>query len=389
MYTFNKTRKRLGTYSCKWDQYEDPEILALSTADLDFDSAKEIQEALVKRAQDGFYGYEQKSQGYYDAVIGWYKRRHNWDIKKEWLSNVPGVWTAMHLCIEAFTEPGGSVLVHSPHFSPIPNIINGCRRKMVTNPLCFGGQRYEINFQSMEEVIIKENVQAFIMINPQNPSGRVFTWEELEQIGSLCAKYNVKIISDEVHGNIVYDGHKHYPAAMVSEELKRLTAVISAPSKAFNLQGLTYGVLVIPDEKLREKFEAERSGYNMEFAVNVFSLAAVEAAYSKCDSWLNALNAYLQENLDYLEAYFKENIPQVSVIRPEGSYMVWLDFRNLKKTPKDLKQLLLSHHIGLTYGESFGPEGEGFERLNIGCSKDTLKACLERLKSAVCSVANE
>ena len=383
MHDFNKVRNRIGTYSFKWDQYHDPDIVALGTADMDFDSPEEVREALVKRAQEGFYGYEDKSNSYYEAIIGWYKRRYDWEIKQEWLSNVPGVWTAMHLCVEAFTEPGDAVLVHSPRFSPIPNIVKGCRRRMVTNPMEFNGTKYEINFETMEKTIREENVRAFIMINPQNPSGRVFNEDELVKIGMLCDKYGVSIISDEVHGNIVYDGHKHYPACSVSPELKRRAAIITAPSKAFNLQGLTYGIVIIPDENLRKKFEAERSGYNMEFASNVFSLVATETAYRDCDQWLDDLNRYLQENLDYLEAYFKENIPEIGVIRPEGSYMVWLDCRKLGMDPEQLRRFLLNAHIGFTYGDSFGPEGDGFERINIGCPRVTLEKCLERLRNAV------
>ncbi|MEZ3434988.1 MAG: pyridoxal phosphate-dependent aminotransferase [Lachnospiraceae bacterium] len=389
MYNFDKVRKRIGTYSFKWDQYQDEEILALSTADMDFDSPKEIQEALIERAKEGIYAYEDKSEGYYQAIEGWYERRFNWKIEREWLSNTPGVWTAMHLCVEAFTEPGDAILVHSPHFSPIPNIIKGCHRRMVTNTMPYdeAAGKYVIDFISMERVIVEEQVKAFIMINPQNPTGRVFTKEELTKIGELCARYNVPVISDEVHGHVVYDGCRHLPACMVSEELKRLTAIITAPSKSFNLQGMTYAVVIIPDEGLREKFEAERSGYNMEFAVNVFSLAAVEAAYSKCDGWLNALNEYLLGNLNFLTEYIEKNIPDIKVIRPEGSYMVWLDFRKFGKTPEELRQLLLGAHIGFTYGDSFGPEGEGYERINIGCPRSTLEKCLERLKGMVDSIA--
>ncbi|MCI9340400.1 MAG: putative C-S lyase [Dorea sp.] len=388
MQNFDKVRTRIGTYSFKWDQYQDADILALSTADMDFDSPDEIKEALIERAKDGMYAYEDKSENYYKAIEGWYARRFDWMIEREWISNTPGVWTAMHLCVEAFTKPGDTILVHSPHFSPIPNIINGCRRKMVTNTMPYNEteEKYVIDFASMERVIMDEQVKAFIMINPQNPTGRVFTKEELTEIGKLCAKYHIPIISDEVHGHITYDGHRHYPACMVSEELKHLTAIITAPSKSFNLQGMTYAVVIIPDEVLREKFEAERKAYNMEFAVNVFSLAAVEAAYSKCDGWLYDLNKYLHENLDFLTKYIEKNIPSIKIIRPEGSYMVWLDFRKLGKTPEELKQLLLGAHIGFTYGESFGTSGEGFERINIGCPRSVLKECLDRLKKLVDSL---
>lgn len=388
MYSFDKVRNRIGTYSFKWDQYQDEDILALSTADMDFDSPEEVKEALIARAEVGMYAYEDKSESYYRAIEGWYERRFHWTVEREWLSNTPGVWTAMHLCVEAFTEAGEAVLVHSPHFSPIPNIVKGCRRRMVTNTMPYDEEagKYVIDFESMEQVIVKEKVKAFIMINPQNPTGRVFTEEELGKIGKLCAKYEVPIISDEVHGHVVYDGHRHYPACMVSEELKRLTAIITAPSKSFNLQGMTYAVVIIPDEALRAKFEAERSAYNMEFAVNVFSLAAVEAAYGRCDKWLDDLNAYLLGNLNFLTEYMEKNIPDVKVIRPEGSYMVWLDFRKLGKTPEELRGLLLGAHIGLTYGDSFGPEGEGYERINIGCPRSILEKCLKRLKDLVDAV---
>lgn len=383
MTNFDKVRNRIGTNSFKWDMYDDANILALGIADMDFDSPEEIRKALVERAEMGFFGYESISQSYYDAIIGWYERRYGWKVQQEWLSNIPGLWTGMRLCIDAFTEHGDAVLVHGPHFSPMINLLQHSGRRIVVNPLTYNGTQYQIDFESMERMIVDEQVKTFVMINPHNPTGRVFSEKELKTIGELCAKYKVPIISDEVHGNILFDGHRHHPACMVSKELKEMTAIVTAPSKCFNLQGLTYAILIIPNEELRAKFEDARKGYNMHFATNVFSLVAVKTAYSKCDIWLEELNNYLQDNLNYLTEYLKKEVPRIKVVRPEGSYMVWLDFRELGVSPDQLRELLLQNHIGLTYGEEFGKEGEGFERINIGCPRTTLEACLERLRDSV------
>lgn len=373
---------RCGTNSLKWDQYNDPDIVAMGVADMDFYAPEPVRQALIRCAQEGFFAYAGKPESYYQAIEQWYERRHGWKIKREWLSNVPGVWTGMRICIESFTEPGDALLVHSPHFHPIPSIVEDSRRRLVFNPLVLKDGRYEIDFEAMEETMVKEQVKAFIMINPQNPTGRVFTREELVRIGELCQKHHVVIISDEVHANILFDGHQHTPAGMI-KEMEQLCAVITAPSKGYNLQGMTYCILVIPNPQMHERFEVGRHGYDMNFATNVFSMAAIEAAYAECDDWLKECNQYIEENLNYLSDYIQKNIPKISVIRPEGSYMVWLDFRKLGKTPEELKKLLLDAHVGLTYGDTFGPEGNGFERLNIACDRSMLEEGLKRIKDMI------
>lgn len=371
---------RYGTNSLKWDQYNDPDILAMGVADMDFYAPEPVRQALIKRAEDGFFAYEGKRESYYQAIENWYQRKYGWKVKREWLTNVPGVWTGMRICIESFTEPGDALLVHSPHFHPIPSIVEDSRRRLIYNPMVLKGDRYEVDFESMEKAIVEEQVKAFIMINPQNPTGRVFTKEELTKMGEICQRHQVVIISDEVHANILFGGCSHTPAGMV-KEMEQRCAVITAPSKGYNLQGMTYCILVIPNEKMHERFEVGRHGYDMNFATNVFSMAAIEAAYAECDEWLAECNEYIEENLNFLMDYFKENIPKIKPIRPEGSYMVWLDCRELGKTPDELRELLLGAHVGLTYGDTFGPEGNGFERLNIACDRSVLEEALKRIKT--------
>lgn len=370
---------RYGTNSLKWDQYNDSDILAMGVADMDFYAPEPVRQALIRCAEDGFFAYAGKTESYYQAIENWYQRKYGWEIKREWLTNVPGVWTGMRICIESFTEPGDALLVHSPHFHPIPSIVEGARRRLVFNPMVLKGDRYEVDFESMEKKIVDENVKAFIMINPQNPTGRVFTHEELTRMGEICQRHHVVIVSDEVHANILFDGCKHTSAGMV-KEMEQLCAVITAPSKGYNLQGLTYCILVIPNAGMHEKFEVGRHGYDMNFATNVFSMAAIEAAYGQCDEWLKECNTYIEDNLNYLMDYFKNYIPKIRPIRPEGAYMVWLDCRGLGKTPDELRELLLNAHVGLTYGDTFGPEGNGSERINIACDRSVLEEALKRIQ---------
>jgi len=231
-------------------------------------------------------------------------------------------------------------------------------------------------------------VKIFILVNPHNPSGRVFTSEELTRIGEICNKHKVLVLSDEVHGGVVFKGHKHIPYGSISEEFAMNSIIITAASKSFNLQGLTHGILIIPNKQLWDIYESALIGYDFDFATNVFSLAAVEAAYSHGGPWLDELITYLQSNLHYLIDYFEVNIPKIKVIKPEGSYMVWLDCRELKMNKDELENFFMTKaKVALTFGSGFGKDGEGFARINIACSRNLLNEALERIKEAVNSIA--
>ncbi|GAA0730480.1 pyridoxal phosphate-dependent aminotransferase [Clostridium malenominatum] len=383
---FDEKVTRLGTNSIKWDRYNNEDIIAMGTADMDFMSPPSVTEALISRAKVGMFAYELISDSYYNAIIDWYAQMYNWNIKKEWLSSSPGIWAGIRICIDSFTMPGDKIIVHSPTFHPIIDIIEQSGRSLVTNSLVLKDGYYSLDFEDFENKIAN-NVKMFILINPQNPSGRVFTNEELIRIGEICNKYKVLVISDEVHGGVVFVGHKHIPYASISEEFAKNSIVITAASKAFNLQGMTHGILIIPNKHLRNIYQTALTGYDFDFATNVFSLAAVEAAYRYGRPWLDELITYLQCNLLYLIEYFEVNIPKIKVIKPEGSYMVWLDCRELKMNEDELETFfMIKAKVALTFGSSFGKDGEGFVRINIACSRNILKEALERIKGAVNSI---
>lgn len=384
---FDEKIMRIGTNSIKWDRYNDKEIIAMGTADMDFKAPKCVTEALIERSKLGIFAYEIKSESYYSSIVDWYKKRYPWNIKSDWISNSPGIWAGVRICVDSFTNLGEKILAHSPTFHPINDIVEKSGRVLIQSSLVLNDGYYSIDFVDFENKIVENNVKMFILVNPHNPSGRVFTIEELTKIGEICNKHNVLVLSDEVHSGIVYEGHKHIPYASISQGLAMNSIVITAVSKAFNLQGLTHGILIIPNKKLLDTYNSSLTGYDFDFAVNVFSLAAVKAAYAGGELWLDELNIYLQRNLDFLINYFKVNIPKIKVIKPEGSYMVWLDCRDLNLDDVELEDFFINNaKVALTFGSGFGVDGKGFARINIGCSKELLSEALDRIKLSVNSL---
>jgi cystathionine beta-lyase len=385
MNQFDKIINRRNTNSLKWEKYGDiKDIIAMGSADMDFESATCIRDALINKAAKAMYGYEARSEEYFESIINWNKRLYNYKIEKAWLSNVPGVFAGIHLALETFSKCGESVLMHSPHFGPLVRVIEKCKRKLVTSPLKLIKDQYEIDFEDFENKIIENNVKMFVLVNPQNPTGKVYTKEELIRIGEICEKYKVIVISDEVHCNTLFDNNIHYPYTAVNEVNADHGIVITSITKAFNVQGLTYGILIIPNLTHRQMFEKAIQSYDWDFATNIFSMAAVIAAYNNGSEWLQQVNEYLLENLNYITKYIDKNIPAIKVIRPQGSYMVWLDMRVLGLSPEELKILLLQKaKVAFTFGEEFGEEGQGFERLNFACPRKILEEALVRIKNVI------
>lgn len=384
-YNFDEQLPRIGTGSCKWDQYGDPDIIAMSTADMDFKAPDCVIDALVAAAQKGTYNYHFKPDSYYESIIGWYRRKHNWEIKREWLSNTPGIWAALRICLSAYNKPGNSVIVQTPHFFPIGPIVAKAGCHLITNPMKQEDGRYSVDLEDFERKVAEKHPSVYFMVTPHNPTCHVFSKQELHELVRICKKYNVIILSDEVHSNVLYDNNVHYPTASISEDAKMNTVIITGASKGYNLMDLTYCILVIPNPELRRKYEEELTAYNYDFASNIFGVVGIEAAFSEAaDVWMNDLNTYLQGNLDYLIEYTEKYIPRIKVIRPEGCYLVWLDCRDLDMNPVELKTFFLGKaKIGLTWGESYGVDGEGFERINIGCPRKTLAEGLQRIRTAV------
>lgn len=380
MHQFDEIINRRNTNSKKWDAYKDNDIIVMASADMDFKSATCIRDALVKKAEEAMYGYEGKSDGYYESIINWNKRIYDYDIEQSWLTNVPGVNLGVRLCIDTFTNPGDTILMHSPYFSPFLTEIDKSKRKLVTSSLKLINDQYEMDFLDFENKIIENKVKMFIFVSPHNPTGKVFTKEELQKIGEICDKHDVIVLSDEVHCNVLFDDHVHYPYTAVNDVNANHGIIITSITKGFNVQGLTYGILIIPNPVYRQMFEETVMGYNLDYATNIFSMASVVAAYNEGKEWLDQLNEYLLGNLNYLTEFIENKIPSIKVIRPQASYLVWLDMRQLGLTPDEMKKIFLEEaKVAFSFGEEFGIDGEGFQRLNFACPRRVLKEALERI----------
>lgn len=386
-YDFNKIINRNNTKSLKYDFAKErnmPEdLLPLWVADMDFQTSPEIIEALNKAVSHGIYGYSEGKEEYFDAVYNWYNDNFNWQVKKEWLIKTPGVVFAIALAINALSNEGDSVLIQNPVYYPFTEVIIDNNRKLVNNSLVRNGKKYEIEFEDFEKKIIENNVKLFILCSPHNPVGRVWKKWELEKIGDICLKHNVKIVSDEIHSDFVYPENKHIVFSSLDEKYQNITITCTAPTKTFNLAGLQISNIFIPNLEIRKKVlkQLDRVGYSQ---VNLMGLVACEAAYKYGRQWLNELKEYLLDNLNFLRDYLETNIPQIKLIEPEGTYLIWLDCSALGFEDKELEKFIVEKaKLWLDSGYIFGKEGECFQRINIACPRETLKKALEQLKVAV------
>lgn len=384
-YDFDSIVERRGTNSFKWDFcnkiFKSEELLPMWVADMDFLAPKEVKGAITKRVEHGVFGYTIKGESYYRSIINWVKKRHGFDIKKEWILSLPGVVPTLSIAILSYTKPGDKVLIQTPVYHPFFTAIEGNERVKVENPLIKGKDGYEIDFKDLEEKL--KDVRMMILCNPHNPVGRVFRKEELIKIGELCKKNNVIIASDEIHSDIIYKGYKHIPIASISKELEDITVTCIAASKTFNVAGLCASCAIIPNDCLRERFfkTAEALGI---VSSNLLGNVALEASYKYGEEWLNELLEYLEENRDYLLDFVAKRIPRIKAIKSEGTYLVWLDCRGLNMDSEELRRFMIHDaKVGLNEGVSFGTGGEGFMRLNIGCPRKLLNEGLERIERAV------
>lgn len=384
-YHFNRLIERKNTHSVKWDMnhivFGTNDILPMWVADMDFEPPMEVTEALKKRIEHNIYGYTFIPHSTYEAVQDWVKKRHHWNIEKDWLLFMPGVIPGISVAINALTEPFDRILVQSPVYTPFFNLIEQNGRTVVNSPLVLKDHYYEIDFHDFEEKL-KSGVKLFILCNPHNPSGRVWKKEELQKIGELCKKYDCLILSDEIHSDLIYKPNVHTPIASVNEDLHNQVITFIAPSKTFNLAGLQASCVIIPNSQLRNIFKKAQSklGYGM---LNTFGIAGIEAAYRYGEDWLEQLLIHLQENIDIAKNFIEQEIPELSVMIPEGTYLLWIDCRKLGLSDQEIREKLIQKgKLGLEPGTKYRTGGESFVRMNIACSKDTLLEGLHRLKKA-------
>lgn len=385
-YDFDKVIDRSGTASYKWDQSEKlfgrADVLPLWVADMDFEPPQEVVEAIKARANEGIYGYTIRTDGYMKAVEGWLKRRHGWQIKHEWISSSPGVVPALSIVVQAFTKPGDGVILQSPVYYPFYDVIRMNDRVVVDNALLLKDGRFEIDFELLERQAA-DGAKLLLLCSPHNPGGRVWTREELQRVGDICVKHGVLIVADEIHHDLVYREHKHTAFAPISDAFEQQSITCIATSKTFNLAGLQAATVIIPNDEIRRKYNylLKTLSIHME---SFFGLTAVESSYNHGDEWLEQLIDYLQGNRDYLLDFVQKRLPQIKAMKPEGTYMVWLDCRAISESPQELKKLMFEQAgIAFSEGSVFGKQGAGYLRVNIACPRSILTEALERFAAAV------
>ncbi|WP_175640597.1 MalY/PatB family protein [Metabacillus schmidteae] len=388
MSRFDKVIDRKQTDSVKWDYTKKifgvEDVLPMWVADMDFSVPDEVIEVLHTRADHGIFGYTMPGTKMEKAVQSWVKKRHNWEINPKNITYTPGIVTAISLAIHAFTAGDDKIVVQPPVYYPFFEIAQKHEREVLYNNLILNEDfRYEIDFADLENKLSDDKTKLFILCNPHNPGGRVWSREELTKLGDLCVKHNVIIISDDIHSDLLLFGSRYTPIASIREDIAKQTITCIAPSKTFNLAGLQASMVLIPNDSLRRKYHNVQQIFGL-LSINTLGADAMEAAYSYGEKWLDELLPYLEENVVIIENYLKEHLPDIKVMRPEATYLVWLDARSLKKTDRELQDLLLKKgKLALHVGSKFGENGEGFLRMNIACPKETLMTGLERLVTAL------
>ncbi|EJO5346567.1 pyridoxal phosphate-dependent aminotransferase [Clostridium botulinum] len=386
-YNFDKIVSRDNTNCSKWNfnketfGYED--IIPMWIADMDFETVPEVKEEMIKRAQHGIYGYTATTESYYEEVVKWMKKRHRWNIKKEWIANTPGIVMAVNTIVRTFTNAGDKVLLQRPIYYPFFKAINNNGCHIVNNPLKFDGKRYEMDLEDLDKKLSDPRVKIMILCSPHNPTGRVWTKEELVNVGKLCLEHNVLVISDEIHSDLIYKPNKHVPFASICEQFEDITITCTAPSKTFNLAGLQGSNIIIPNKKLRNEFKISMENIGIS-GLNIFASIACETAYKHGEQWLEELLNYLQLNKEFAKKFIQEKIPMLKVIDSEGTYLLWIDCRELKMSKNELKEFMLKE-AGVAFDEGyiFGQEAVGFERMNIACPRQLLQEALKRIEKAV------
>lgn len=360
------------------------DLLPFWVADMEFQTASEIQSRLLKRVENGIFGYETRPDTLYNAIINWYIRRHHWVIRKTDLCFSHGVMNAITILIKQHTKKGDGIIVQPPVFFEFRIAILENKRMVVKNPLIKNGSHYEIDFKNLEKQAAIPRNKILILCNPHNPVGRVWTKDELKRVGEICTKHKVLVISDEIHADITYHNIQYTPyVTAVTEDLAQQSFTCLSPAKTFNIASVTDSMLVIPNQKFREKYESFTNRYFLG-KPNTLSVTAMEAAYCHGDRWLDSLLDYLQANLDHLRYYLENHLPEVRLVEPEGSFLVWLDFTKLNMDAKELEYFLVQKAgIALGSGYWFGRQGAGYARMTIACPRSMLDEGLSRLKKAI------
>ncbi|MDY0408768.1 MalY/PatB family protein [Virgibacillus soli] len=385
MNEFTKVHSRKNTRSVKWDAiqsvFQSDDVLPMWVADMDFRAPEAVNEALIKRAEHGIYGYTTIDDDVNSSVMNWLRKRHNWEIQKEWLSYSPGVVPSIQMAIQACSKPGDGILIQTPVYTPFYRAVEVLNRKLIKNPLIYDNHTYSIDFEDFEKKL-QQDVKIFVLCSPHNPIGRVWKRDELTEIARLCLKYNVLIISDEIHCDLIYPGNKHIPIASLSDAISQQTITCMAPSKTFNLAGLQASYIVIKNKSIRKKVTDafEKQGFHM---INTMGNIAMEVAYKEGEPWLEQLISVITKHKEYVISEL-ESKTSLRVVQPEGTYLLWIDCSSLQLKTDELQRFMVEQaKVGLNAGLAYGEEGMQFMRLNIACPMDTLQEGIQRIIRAV------
>jgi cystathionine beta-lyase len=383
-YNFDEVIDRSGTSTVKYDGrqafFGKSDLIPLWVADMDFKTPGFIVEAIRKRAEHEIFGYTLKPEAYTQSIVGWLKRRHNWEIKPEWISFSPGVVAGLTIAIEALSNPGDGVIIQPPVYFPFFDSVKGTNREMIENPLRLENGRYYFDFDDLKRKITPKT-KILLLSNPHNPGGMAWNEKELTELAEICLENKILIISDEIHSDLVFEGFKHTPLAGISEEVAQNSVICMSPSKTFNTAGLTTSYLVIPNKRNFVAYERLMRLPHLHMG-NIFGTVALEAAYTFGDEWVSQVTKYLFGNYLFLEKFFAENLPEVKAMRPEATYLIWLDFSEFGLTDEALSQKLIDAGVGLNRGVQFGKQGSGYMRMNIGCPRSVLEEALIRIKNS-------
>lgn len=382
---FNRINDRKHTHSYKWDYvsklFGSEDVLPLWVADMDFESPPAVKEVLQRRAAEGIYGYSFKPEESTEALIKWYARKHDWQLQEAWITDSPSVVTSLSLAVDLYSEPGSKVILQSPVYYPFYDVIRNNGREVASNPLIERDGRYEMDYDHLEQ-LMKDGARLLLLCSPHNPGGRVWEREELLKLGELCLRYGVKVVSDEIHCDLVLPGHRHIPFASLSPELAEITITCIAPTKTFNMPGLHISSIVTTNKQMKQAFDQRIKTLSLHMS-SFFGPLAMQAAYEHGEAWLDELLQYVQGNVDYAIQYFAEHLPQIKPFRPEGTYLLWIDCRSLGLDVPGLKNLMYKEaKVAFNEGSTFGAEGTGFLRINLACPRAIVQEALQRFCTA-------
>lgn len=386
-YNFDKIINRSNTDSIKWDRADklcdNKTVVPFSVADMDFESPQQIACGIIERAKHGVFGYATMLDTYFDPIIDWLKNRHDWQVNRDWVSAIPGVIPILNIAILAFTEPGDGILVQSPVYPPFFSIVNNNGRKLVNNQLKVHEGKYYIDFDLLEKQL-SQGVKMMILCSPHNPVGRVWTLDELLTISSLCIKNNVLLVCDEIHADLTFSGVKHFPLGSISGEIANNSITCISPTKTFNIPGIGVSSAIIPNKRLRDEFKKTSQTMSLSGLHCIFGYLASETAYRYGAEWLDQLLEYLEGTANILDKYILENIPEIKYNKPEGTYLGWLNCRDIGIKDEELRNFFINEAgIELNDGTCFGAGGEGYLRFNFASPRSMVIDALDKMKTSI------